>query len=274
MPDRIVLDHVALVADGPSLALRLTSGQSMAVVGRAGAGKSRFLAVLGQQTAPGRGSVHLSGQVFTGWTGDVGRRVKLQTLANSDGPGAAERAAHALSATGLWNYRKNGVTELSPGHRHAAELLPTLVSTADVVLIDGLLDALDPWTLNDVVTLLKRRMREGLTVCIATNRPGLAAQMDVLVVLQDQQVRFAGSPADLIRSATVSRLEVHSESQAAVRALVRPFEVTITEADGALRLEAAEGQQVAAKLLLEGYGDVRFVVLTQATVETALLALL
>ena len=153
-------------------------------------------------------------------------------------------------------------------------LVPALVANAEIVVIDGLLDGLDPWTLHEVLALLRRRMREGLTVCITTNLPSLAAQMDVLVVLNNLQVRFAGSPSDLLRAATVSRVEVHSESHPAVRALARPFEVTITEAEGALRFEAAEGQQLAARMLLEGYGDVKFVLLSQPTMESALLALL
>lgn len=274
MADRVVLDHVALTAEGPTLALRLAAGQSLAVVGQSNSGKTRFLSVLSQAEGGVRGKVHLSGSVHTGGDGEAGRRARLQALVTSEGAGANERAARALSATRLWHVRKSTLADLSPGQRRAAMLLPALVTKADIVVIDGLLDALDPWTLRDVVQLLRDRMREGQTLCLATNLPGLAAQLDVLVVLHEQQIKFAGSPSELIRAATVSRVEVHSESHPAVRALMRPFEVTITESDGALRMEAAEGQQLAAKLLLEGYGDVRFVVLSQATVEAALLGLL
>jgi ABC-type multidrug transport system ATPase subunit len=153
-------------------------------------------------------------------------------------------------------------------------LLPSLVSRDDIIVIDGLLDGLDPWTLHDVLGLLQLRQAEGQTVCVATNRPDIAARMDVLVVLDRMHVRFAGGPSDLLRSAMVSRIEVHTESHPAVRSLVRPFEVTITESEGVISLEAAEGQEIAAKMLLEGYGDVKFVVLSQPTVEMALRALL
>lgn len=274
MADRLVLDHVALIGEGPTLALRLAAGQSLAVIGRASSGKSRFLGVISQADAPARGNVNLSGTVFRAAGVEAGRRVKLQSLAASGGPGANERTADALSAAGLWQVRKSPLSDLSPGQRKAAMVLPALVANADILVLDGLLDGLDPWTLHDVMTLLRRRMREGQAVCIATNLPGLAAQMDILVVLDRHQIKFGGSPSDLVRSATVSRIEVHSESHPAVRALARPFEVTITEAEGVLRMEANEGQQLAAKMLLEGYGDVKFILLSQPTVESALLALL
>lgn len=274
MADRVVLDHVALTPEGPTLALRLVSGQSLAVVGRAGAGKSRFLSVVSREFQPARGKVHVTGSVFAADGDEIGRRTKLQALAASEAPNANERAAEALSAAGLWNARKSVISELTDGQRAAASLVPALVSTAEVIVIDGHLDELDPWTLRDVTDLLTKRMRDGQSVCLSTNQPTIAARTDALVVLKDLQIRFAGSPSELVRAATVSRVEVHSDSHPAVRALVRPFEVTITETDGALRLEAAEGQQLAAKLLLEGYGDVKFVLLSQASVESALLALL
>ena len=274
MADHVVLDHVALTSEGPTLALRLAAGQSLAVVGRACSGKSRFLSVICQAESAARGKVNLSGTVFRAAGVEAGRRAKLLTLAASGGPGANERAAQALSATGLWNLRKSPLADLSPGQRKAAMLLPTLVSSADVIAIDCLLDSLDPWTQHDVMSLLRHRMREGQAVCVATNLPSLAAQMDILVVLDKHQIKFAGSPSDLVRAATISRVEVHSESHPAVRALARPFEVTILETEGVLRMEASEGQQLAAKMLLEGYGDVKFVLLSQPTVASALLALL
>ncbi|MHB8635246.1 MAG: ATP-binding cassette domain-containing protein [Fimbriimonadaceae bacterium] len=274
MADRVVLDDVALTADGPTLALRLAAGQSLAVVGRANSGKSRFLSVLSQTEPPARGKVILSGPIYRAPGAELGRRAKPQVLATSSGPGANERAAHALSAVGLWNAKSEPIADLSPGQREAAMLLPALVANSDIIVIDGLLDRLDPWTLRDVLALLRRRMREGRTVCVATNIPRLAAEMDVLVVLSDHQVKFAGRPSDLVRSAKVSRVEVHSISHPAVRALAGPFEVTITEEEGVTTLEAAEGQQLAARMLLEGYGDVKFVLLSQPTVESALLAML
>jgi ABC-2 type transport system ATP-binding protein len=274
MADRVVFEHVALTSDGPTLALRLSAGQSLAVVGRAGSGKSRFLSMLGQNDFAVRGTVRRTGSISTHLPVELPRRAKLQSLAATAGNGANDRAAQALSAVGLWPERKSPLSDLSPGLRQAAMLLPALVSRDEIIVIDGLLDTLDPWTVHQVLALLQQRLGEGQTVCVATNRPDIAARMDVLVVLEKLHIRFAGSPNDLIRSAIVSRLEVHSESHAAVRALARPFEVTINQADGVTLLEAAEGQEIAAKLLLEGYGDVKFIVLTQPTIETALRALL
>src|ERR1700722_20891049 len=98
MADRIVFDHVALTADGPTLAFRLGAGQSLAVVGRAGSGKSRFLAMLGQRDLAVRGGVHTTGTIATFTFGEIPRRAKPQTLAASSGSGGGsnDRAAQAL----------------------------------------------------------------------------------------------------------------------------------------------------------------------------------
>jgi hypothetical protein len=58
-----------------------------------------------------------------------------------------------------------------------------------------------------------------------------------------------------------------------VRALVAPFEVSVRDTDDGVVMQASEGQQLAAKLLLEGYGDVKLVVLRSPTLEEALLSL-
>ncbi|HLK15522.1 MAG TPA: ATP-binding cassette domain-containing protein, partial [Fimbriimonadaceae bacterium] len=164
MADRVVLDQVALTRHGPTLTLRLAAGQSLAVVGRANAGKSRFLSVLSRSESPPRGSVSVTGSVFEANGVEPGRRVRPQSLAASSGPGSSERAARALSAVALWNARKSPMFELSPGQRRAATLLRALVSEAEVVVIDGLLDELDPWTQSDVLSLLRARMRTGQSV--------------------------------------------------------------------------------------------------------------
>jgi ABC-type multidrug transport system ATPase subunit len=179
----------------------------------------------------------------------------------------------ALVATGLWDDRRTALAELTDGQRVAAALLPALASSAPIVAFDGLLDELDPWTLDRVLGLLRQRQGEGSSWIVATNRPDIAAATDLVVALRDSEVRFAGTPRELIRAVLPSRLEVATDNMPGVRAIARPFEVQVEQAEGVLRFEAAEGQTLAARLLVEGYGDVRFMVLREPTFAEALLAL-
>jgi ABC-type multidrug transport system ATPase subunit len=196
----------------------------------------------------------------------------VQGLARDFGQ-SIQNATEALTATRLWDVRHLPVVELSPSQAAAAELLEALLSDAEIALIDGQLDALDPWTLPGVLELLRNQRSNGRTLIVSTHRADLVRELDAVIVLRDSQVRFAGTIEDLLRAGPPHTLEVATDNQAGVRALVAPFRVSIRPLENGVRLEAPEGQELAARLLLEGYGDVKFVVLRPPTIEEALRAI-
>jgi ABC-type multidrug transport system ATPase subunit len=202
--------------------------------------------------------------------------MRVQNLARK-GVGIANSAAKAtdiLVATRLWDVRHSAVADLTPSQTAACELIEPLASGADLIVIDGQLDRLDPWTLRVVLDYLGTLRGHGAAFVIATNRPDLIGAFDAVVVLKDLAVRFAGTVDDLVRSGPPHTLNVATENRPGVQALVAPFEVSVRETQDGVRLEAAEGQSLAARLLLEGYGDVKFVVIRPPTVEEALLSLM
>jgi ABC-2 type transport system ATP-binding protein len=261
------LEHVALGAEGATLTLSVRAGQSIAVLGPAGSGKSRLLRILAGQERPGQGRVHLRGRVVVASADGMNRRAKVQSLARSND---VQAATDALLTAGLFDVRHLSFGELSPSRAVACELLGPLLSDAELAILDGQLDHLDPWTLGRVQDRMRSQRSWGRAFVFATHRPELAARADGVVVLRDGQVRFAGSVEELLRSGPPHTLHVETQDQAGVRALVEPFEVSVRPEGDALRLEAREGQALAARLLLEGYGDVRFVVVRPPTVEEAL----
>jgi ABC-type multidrug transport system ATPase subunit len=274
MSQRVVLEDLALTPDGPTVNLDLAGGHSLAIVGRAASGKSHLVDVISGETSPKRGSCRLAGTLKLARDDVAGRRAKPADVASGRGAGAATRAAEALSATHLWDDRNANITDLSPMQRRAVALLPVLASDAKVLLIDGLLDGLNIWVQASVLELLRERQTAGQAVIVATGDARVAASMDALILLDKSRIRFAGSPEELQRAAGVNRIEVHTDSRSAVSALVAPFEVTVSEEPYGLKFEALEGQALAAKMLLEGYGDVKFVVVAQVTIEAALRTLI
>jgi len=272
MSELVGLEHLSLRPDGPTLTLSVGLGQSLSIAGPAASGKSRLLRVLAGRERPSQGAVQLRGQaVFAGESG-LPRRAKIQSLARK-GSTSVQRATEVLSATRLWECRSLSVNELSPSQEAAADLLEPLLSEDDLVCIDGQLDVLDPWALRGVLDLMRRQMTGGRTFAVVTNRTDLISEFEALIVLRDSQVRFAGSVADLLRSGPPHEIEVATENQAAVRALISPFEVRVSPTETGLRLEAPEGQEIASRLLLEGYGDVKYVVVRRPTIDEALRAL-
>ncbi len=275
MSEILGLEHLAILPTGPTLMLTIAAGQSLAIVGPAGAGKSRLMRTIMGIERCAQGSVRTKGEVvFCGEEG-INRRSKPQTLARRSGfSGQAAKATEILMVTRLWDVRHEAVADLSPAQVAACELIEPLSSDADLILLDGQLDRLDPWALQSVLERMKQLQQKGAVFVVSTNRPELLNWFDAVVVLKEKQVRFAGTVTDLLRSGPPHTLQVATDNQPGVRSLVSPFEVSVQTTPDGLRLEAGEGQGLAARLLLEGYGDVKFVVLKPPTIEEALLSLL
>jgi len=271
MSEILGLEHVALRTDGPTLTMSVALGQSMAIVGPAGAGKTLLVRTLAGQERPAQGTVHLRGRAAVAGADAFPRRSKVQLLAKGAG---SQAATEVFLATRLWDLRQTPVGELSPAQYAACELVEALVSDAEVVFIDGQLDLVDLWTLKSVMAFMRNQMSAGRTFVVATHRPDLVRQLDALIFVSDRQIRFAGTVEDLLRSGPPHTIDVMTEDAPAVRALVAPFQVRVQPIENGLRMEAPEGQEIAARLLLDGYGDVKYIVTRPPSIEEALQALL
>jgi ABC-type multidrug transport system ATPase subunit len=273
MPEILSLDHVALQSKGNTLSMSLSAGQSMCVMGPAASGKTRLLSVLARLERPVRGTVHAPAQISVAGRQELSRRTKPMVLARRSAS-EPHKAAEILSALRLWDARQKPISHLSEAQVAACELIEPLAGSADLILIDGHFDSLDPWTLSGALQALRARLGAGAVAVVSTNRPDLVETFDSVVVLMDQGVIFAGSPQELMRRGPERQIEVSTTDVSAVRALVEPFVVSVREDEGGVTLQAREAQPLAAKLLVEGYGTVKFLYLRRQTVEDTLKSLI
>jgi ABC-type multidrug transport system ATPase subunit len=275
MTEILSLEHAAIVASGPTLSMSVRSGQSLAIVGSAASGKTHFLHVIAGIDRPAQGSIRYYGNLAVASADGVSRRSKVQSaIPRNDLTDKGLRVTDLLYKMRLGEARYKPIGELSPGQFAAYELLGPLISDANLILIDGQLDSLDPWVLKEVLGVIRSLQAQGTSFVAATNRPDLIALFDAVIVLKDKQIRFAGSIEDLRRLGPPHTVHVATENQPGVKALVAPFQVTVEQTLNGTRFETPEGQQLAARLLLEGYGDVEFVITRPSTLEEALLSLL
>jgi len=248
-------------AEGAELSATLRSGQVMAVYGRAGAGKSRFLRALCRGEKGRKGTIRVTGEAaLAGFPASAKRSTPESIARRAAGRSGASRVAEALAATQLWESRRTLVANLSPDAQAACELLPALAGSASLIGIDGQLERLDPWTRASVQSLIGKRLSQGAAVVIATNLAEIAPQADVVVIWKSGSPVYAGTYAELERRAGPSSLEIETLHEPSARALCDPYEVSIQSNDGVLTIRAKEGQALAASLLLEGYGDVKAIV--------------
>lgn len=251
--------------------MNLRPGQSICLMGPAGGGKTRFLrAALGAER-PSQGRTQVLGKVVAGGSAQWNRRATPMTIARRAAHSRkTDMIAEALMLSGLWDQREGAVDSLSSSQRAACEILPCLASDPCLMAIDGQLDRMDPWTLQSVLHGLHKRMTHGSALLIATNRTDLAIHFDHLVVMARSQVRFVGTLEALMRQYSESIIEVETKNQPGVRALVDSFEVSVRQTESGMVIRAAEGQQIAARLLTEGYGDVKMVVVRDPSIQDVL----
>ena len=274
MTEILSLEHTAIVPNGPTLTMNLQAGQSLAIMGHAASGKTHFLNVVAGIERPAQGEVRVHGRIAVASSEGISRRAKVQAiLPRSDFTSKGMRVADLLYKLRLGEARSRPVGELSPGQLAAYELLVAVILEAPLVLIDGQLDLLDPWTLKETIGIIRVLQTQGTAFVVATNRPDLVSVFDAVIVLKDKHVRFAGSTEDLRRVGPPFTVQVTTERQQGVRALVAPFQVSVVQTADGMRFEAMEGQQLAARLLLEGYGDVQYVITRVPTLEEVLLSL-
>jgi len=266
--ERISLEQFSLKNEGPTLSLTIRGGQSLAVAGPAASGKSQLLNAIGGESRPARGAARIHGDIRKAGSHSYSKRAKVHSLLTAKEGRTADEASSLVAALGLWESRTKNIGDLSPSQLVAVEIAEALLSGAEVVLLDGHLDRIDPWALPQLLTWI--RSRHELTAVAATNRADILSQFDLIVVLRAFQVRFAGSPADLLRLGPKTELVISTRNQDAVKALVEPFEVSLRQEGNLVHLEASEAQDLAARLLLDGYGDVKFLVMREPTLAEAL----
>lgn len=267
----LVFDHVSLNKRGSTLALEVPPGASVALMGLAGSGKSSLLKAILAERDPTRGTISRPEPALNVEEADWSRRDTPMSIARETlGRGSLQRATDALSTLGLWEVRQEACTSLSPGQQAAAIFLPVILSEPALIVCDHRLDHLDPQVLANLWLVLQEHRRRGAILVYATHRPDLGERADFVLILKSGQVSFSGTPEALRRTSVETELEVGTDNRSAARALADPFEVDIEETEGGLRLSAKEGQALAAKLLLEGYGDVRYIVQRNPSFSEAL----
>jgi len=267
----LTFDHVALTKRGPTLAMEVPAGSSLAIMGPAASGKSRMLAAACGSSDPVRGSVSRLDDALIVGDMEWSRRDTPMSLAREIvGKTGAQRVTDALTTLNLWEVRQKACNSLSPSQRRAVNFLPALLKEPTLVVADCNLDDLDLLLLESLWSALSNLCRKGMILVYTTNRPDLGERADFVLVVRDEQVVFSGTPDALRRTAADTEIEVFTDERPGVRAIADPFEVEIEQTESGLRMRAKEGQALVAKLLLEGYGDVRYLVQRPSTFAEAL----
>jgi phospholipid/cholesterol/gamma-HCH transport system ATP-binding protein len=229
-PHYIEFRHVYKTFDKPVLVdsnFHVDPGQTVAIIGRSGVGKSVSLAHIMGFLKPDQGQVIVANEDITGFAESELNRIRrkvtmvFQSGALFDSLTVAENVLFSLELrqdydeqnkddvvegllrmVDLWDARDSYPGELSTGYRRAIAIARALAAQPQCVLYDEPTTMVDP-IMSDRLTELMLRLKRDLqlTSVVVTHDLDLLNRVaDSVVFLHKGRVAFFGPPADLYRS--------------------------------------------------------------------------
>ena len=188
------------------------AGETLALLGPSGSGKSSLMAVLAGLERASSGALHVAGQDFTGMNEDAlatARRGRigivlqafhlLPTMTAQENvatpmelAGEADawpRAAAELRAVGLGHRLTHYPAQLSGGEQQRVAIARAIAPRPGLIFADEPTGNLDAATGHEIIELLfARRAEAGATLVIITHDAELARRCDRIVTLADGRI--------------------------------------------------------------------------------------
>ncbi|EFU88308.1 ABC transporter, ATP-binding protein [Enterococcus faecalis TX0309A] len=191
--------------------LKVEKGESVAIIGKSGSGKSTFMHILALLDQPTSGDIYLNGKNVTSIRKKVLNKTRNEefgfvfqqffmnakdTVLNNvllplkiggiSGSKRKKMALDALKAVGLEDKVQNKANNLSGGQKQRVCIARALVNNPQIIFADEPTGNLDSATGKKIEELLfDLNKNKGITLIIVTHDPDLAARCDRQVHVQD-----------------------------------------------------------------------------------------
>ncbi len=206
-----------------ALSLHIPAGQTAALVGESGAGKSTIFALVSRFWDPDSGAVSIDGHALTGVTQTSLRRqiasVQQETFLFAASvaeniryarPDATEieveNAARAANAHGFITELPDGYAtlvgergvKLSGGQRQRISVARAFLADPRILLLDEATSAVEPESERVIQDAIERLMR-GRTTILAAHRLSTVRNADIIFVFASGELAEQGTHAELMR---------------------------------------------------------------------------
>ena len=221
--------------DGELKALRgvnadIKRGEVVVIIGPSGSGKSTFLRCLNLLETPTKGTITFEGVDITDPKVNINtHRQKMgmvfqhfnlfphmtvlrnMTLApmkllKKSKKEAEEKAMGLLKRVNLADRADAYPNQLSGGQKQRIAIVRALCMEPEVMLFDEPTSALDPEMVGEVLDVMKRLARDGMTMAVVTHEMGFAREVADRVLFMDEgQIVEEGSPDEIFSHPTQQR---------------------------------------------------------------------
>ena len=207
-------------------------GEVVVIVGPSGSGKSTFLRSLNLLEEPSEGRVYFEGEDITDKKVDINKhrqkmgmvfqhfnlfphKTILQNitlapvkLLNKSTDEAKKRAMELLCLVGLEEKADAYPSQLSGGQKQRIAIVRSLAMDPDVMLFDEPTSALDPEMVGEVLELMKKLARDGMTMVVVTHEMGFAKEVATRVIFMDEgKIKEQGNPEEFFGNTKDERLK-------------------------------------------------------------------
>ena len=228
----IQMDHVSLAFDTPVLqdvSFAALEGETIAVVGESGTGKSTILKLLLRLLVPDEGRVCIDGQDITDLSFDEALEVRqkmgmvfqgaalfdsmtvldnvaypLREHTDLDEEEIERRVRQKLEFVDLDPDRvlEQMPAELSGGMRKRVGIARGLANDPKIMLYDEPTSGLDPLTTNTITSLIRKLQKElGVTsVVVSHDMTSVSRMASKIALLKDCHISFFGTPEEMMGS--------------------------------------------------------------------------
>ena len=211
----------------------IARGEVIGIIGPSGTGKSTFLRCLNRLEEPSGGQIEIGGVDILDRKADVNllrRKMGMvfpsfnlfehltildnitlcpRTLLGQSREAAEARAMELLQLVGLYDKAGSLPGELSGGQKQRAAIARCLAMDPEIILFDEPTSALDPTMVSEVLVVIRRLAREGMTMAIVSHEMQFIRSVSTRIFFMNEGVIYEeGTPEQIFehpqRPATIA----------------------------------------------------------------------
>ena len=212
--------------------LEIRKGEVVVIIGPSGSGKSTFLRCLNLLEVPTGGHIYFNdvditeksvnidmhrqkmGMVFQHFNlfphMDILKNMTIgpEKLLKKSREEAEKQAMELLARVGLADRSHAYPNQLSGGQKQRIAIVRALCMQPEVMLFDEPTSALDPEMVGEVLELMKKLARDGMTMVVVTHEMGFAKEVATRVIFMDEgQIKEQGEPEEFFGNPKDERLK-------------------------------------------------------------------